>query len=56
MVLIDAAKGCATQPPDLSKFPADFIVLSFYKVFKFFQISNIYTFKPIFYKRSYFFC
>ncbi|KMZ64025.1 Molybdenum cofactor sulfurase [Zostera marina] len=33
MVLIDAAKGCATQPPDLSKFPADFIVLSFYKIF-----------------------
>ncbi|KAL4200828.1 hypothetical protein AMTRI_Chr02g255600 [Amborella trichopoda] len=33
MVLIDAAKGCATEPPDLSKFPADFVVLSFYKIF-----------------------
>ncbi|XP_048228629.1 molybdenum cofactor sulfurase isoform X2 [Ricinus communis] len=33
MVLIDAAKGCATQPPDLSKYPADFVVLSFYKLF-----------------------
>lgn len=32
MVLIDAAKGCATDPPDLEKFPADFVVLSFYKV------------------------
>ncbi|KAF6170534.1 hypothetical protein GIB67_031942 [Kingdonia uniflora] len=33
MVLIDAAKGCATQPPDLTKFPADFVVISFYKIF-----------------------
>lgn len=33
VVLIDAAKGCATQPPDLSKFPADFVVISFYKVY-----------------------
>ncbi|XP_077244486.1 molybdenum cofactor sulfurase (LOS5) (ABA3) isoform X3 [Tasmannia lanceolata] len=33
MVLIDAAKGCATQPPDLSRFPADFVVISFYKIF-----------------------
>ncbi|KAF5179121.1 Molybdenum cofactor sulfurase [Thalictrum thalictroides] len=33
MVLIDAAKGCATQPPDLSKYPADFVVISFYKIF-----------------------
>lgn len=33
MVLVDAAKGCATQPPDLSKYPADFVVVSFYKVF-----------------------
>ncbi|KDP25106.1 hypothetical protein JCGZ_22641 [Jatropha curcas] len=33
MVLIDAAKGCATQPPDLSKYPADFVVISFYKLF-----------------------
>ncbi|OVA00053.1 Aminotransferase [Macleaya cordata] len=33
MVLIDAAKGCATQPPDLARFPADFVVISFYKIF-----------------------
>ncbi|KAL9226061.1 hypothetical protein vseg_001913 [Gypsophila vaccaria] len=33
LVLIDAAKGCATEPPDLSKYPADFVVISFYKVF-----------------------
>ncbi|GLJ52600.1 hypothetical protein SUGI_1119500 [Cryptomeria japonica] len=33
MVLLDAAKGCGTQPPDLSKFPADFVALSFYKIF-----------------------
>ncbi|KAG8653142.1 molybdenum cofactor sulfurase isoform X2 [Manihot esculenta] len=33
LVLIDAAKGCATQPPDLSKYPADFVVISFYKLF-----------------------
>ncbi|KAF9589840.1 hypothetical protein IFM89_028775, partial [Coptis chinensis] len=33
MVLIDAAKGCATQPPDLVKYPADFVVISFYKIF-----------------------
>jgi molybdenum cofactor sulfurtransferase len=33
MVLIDAAKGCATLPPDLSEYPADFVVLSFYKLF-----------------------
>ncbi|KAK0597739.1 hypothetical protein LWI29_028205 [Acer saccharum] len=33
MVLIDAAKGCATQPPDLSKYHADFVVVSFYKIF-----------------------
>ncbi|XP_038901662.1 molybdenum cofactor sulfurase isoform X3 [Benincasa hispida] len=32
-VLIDAAKGCVTDPPDLSKFPADFVVISFYKLF-----------------------
>lgn len=32
MVLIDAAKGCASQPPNLSEFPADFVVMSFYKV------------------------
>lgn len=33
MVLIDAAKGCATKPPDLLKYPADFVVISFYKLF-----------------------
>ncbi|KAL3503734.1 hypothetical protein ACH5RR_038183 [Cinchona calisaya] len=33
MVLIDAAKGCATEPPDLSKYKADFVVISFYKIF-----------------------
>ncbi|KAH9677147.1 Molybdenum cofactor sulfurase [Citrus sinensis] len=33
MVLIDAAKGCVTQPPDLSKYPVDFVVMSFYKIF-----------------------
>ncbi|CAN8293056.1 unnamed protein product [Cochlearia groenlandica] len=33
MVLIDAAKGCATLPPNLSEYPADFVVLSFYKLF-----------------------
>ncbi|GAV64118.1 Aminotran_5 domain-containing protein/MOSC domain-containing protein/MOSC_N domain-containing protein [Cephalotus follicularis] len=33
MVLIDAAKGCATQPPNLSNYPADFVVISFYKLF-----------------------
>lgn len=32
MVLIDAAKGSATEPPDLSLYPADFVVMSFYKV------------------------
>ncbi|KAJ1377901.1 Pyridoxal phosphate-dependent transferase, major domain, partial [Sesbania bispinosa] len=31
LVLIDAAKGCATLPPDLSKYPADFVAISFYK-------------------------
>ncbi|XVE52899.1 hypothetical protein DITRI_Ditri02bG0161200 [Diplodiscus trichospermus] len=33
MVLIDAAKGSATHPPDLSLYPADFVVISFYKLF-----------------------
>ncbi|GMN56533.1 hypothetical protein TIFTF001_025648 [Ficus carica] len=33
MVLIDAAKGAATKPPDLSQYPADFVVISFYKLF-----------------------
>ncbi|TXG71248.1 hypothetical protein EZV62_006183 [Acer yangbiense] len=36
MVLINAAKGFATQPPDLSKYPADFVVVSFYKMFALF--------------------
>lgn len=35
LVLIDAAKGCATEPPDLSRYPADFVVCSFYKMFGF---------------------
>ncbi|KZV31597.1 molybdenum cofactor sulfurase-like [Dorcoceras hygrometricum] len=33
MVLIDAAKGSATTSPDLSKYKADFVVCSFYKLF-----------------------
>ncbi|XP_030494154.2 molybdenum cofactor sulfurase isoform X2 [Cannabis sativa] len=33
MVLIDAAKGGATEPPDLSQYSADFVVLSMYKLF-----------------------
>ncbi|KAF7140730.1 hypothetical protein RHSIM_Rhsim06G0239800 [Rhododendron simsii] len=33
MVLIDAAKGCATKPPDLSKYQADYVIISFYKIF-----------------------
>ncbi|KAJ8433037.1 hypothetical protein Cgig2_009137 [Carnegiea gigantea] len=33
LVLIDAAKGSATEPLDLSKYPADFVVISFYKMF-----------------------
>ncbi|NP_001234144.1 molybdenum cofactor sulfurase [Solanum lycopersicum] len=33
LVLIDAAKGCATNPPNLSMFKADFVVFSFYKLF-----------------------
>ncbi|XP_042482522.1 molybdenum cofactor sulfurase isoform X2 [Macadamia integrifolia] len=33
MVLVDAAKGCATAPPDLSRFPVDFLAISFYKIF-----------------------
>ncbi|XP_023756038.1 molybdenum cofactor sulfurase isoform X2 [Lactuca sativa] len=33
MVLLDAAKGCSTEPPDLSKHKADFVVISFYKLF-----------------------
>lgn len=33
MVIIDAAKGSTTAPPDLSKYKADFVVVSFYKVY-----------------------
>ena len=32
-VLLDAAKACCTSPPNLSDFPADFVVFSFYKIF-----------------------
>lgn len=32
-VLLDAAKACSTNPPDLSRHPADFVVLSYYKIF-----------------------
>eukprot|EP00897_Mesotaenium_endlicherianum_P001042 jgi/Mesen1/10939/ME000095S10267 len=32
-VLLDAAKACASSPPDLTLFPADFVALSFYKIF-----------------------
>lgn len=32
LVLLDAAKSCGTAPPDLSRFPADFVAISFYKV------------------------
>ena len=33
LVLVDAAKACATSPPDLSVHPVDFIALSYYKIF-----------------------
>ncbi|XP_011012124.1 PREDICTED: molybdenum cofactor sulfurase isoform X2 [Populus euphratica] len=33
IVLLDAAKGCTTCPPDLSKYAVDFVVISFYKLF-----------------------
>ncbi|KAG2491424.1 hypothetical protein HYH03_010212 [Edaphochlamys debaryana] len=33
LVLLDAAKACSTAPPDLSAVPADFVVLSYYKIF-----------------------
>nr|XP_043619000.1 molybdenum cofactor sulfurase isoform X2 [Erigeron canadensis] len=33
MILIDAAKGCSTDPPNLSKHRADFVAISFYKLF-----------------------
>ena len=32
-VLLDAAKLSCTNPPDLSKYPADYVVISFYKIF-----------------------
>jgi molybdenum cofactor sulfurtransferase len=32
MVLIDAAKGCTTEPLNLTVYSADFVVCSFYKV------------------------
>ena len=32
-VLLDAAKACCTRPPDLADHPADFVALSFYKIF-----------------------
>lgn len=32
-VLLDAAKACGTVPPDLAACPADFVVLSYYKIF-----------------------
>ncbi|KAK9132608.1 hypothetical protein Scep_012136 [Stephania cephalantha] len=38
MVLIDAAKGSATEPPDLTSFPADFVVISFYKALLFISV------------------
>jgi molybdenum cofactor sulfurtransferase len=32
-VLVDAAKSCASRPPDLSKYRPEFVVLSYYKIF-----------------------
>ncbi|BDA46796.1 probable molybdenum cofactor sulfurase [Coccomyxa sp. Obi] len=32
-VMLDAAKACCSAPPDLSTSPADFVALSFYKIF-----------------------
>jgi hypothetical protein len=32
-VLVDAAKACGSVPPDLSQHAADFVALSFYKMF-----------------------
>ena len=34
-VLLDAAKACSTHPPDLHRYPADFVALSYYKMFGF---------------------
>ncbi len=33
LVMLDAAKSCATGPPDLSQYPADMVALSYYKIF-----------------------
>ncbi len=33
LVLLDAAKACSTHPPDLTAVRADFVVLSYYKIF-----------------------
>lgn len=33
LVLLDAAKGCSTAPPDLAAHPVDFVALSYYKIF-----------------------
>lgn len=30
---MDAAKACGSNPPDLTAYPADFVVLSYYKIF-----------------------
>lgn len=32
-MLLDAAKACGTAPPDLSIHRADFVAVSFYKIF-----------------------
>ena len=32
-VLLDAAKACGSRPPDLTAHPADFVALSYYKIF-----------------------
>lgn len=32
-VLLDAAKSCASRPPDLGRYKPDFVVLSYYKLF-----------------------
>jgi molybdenum cofactor sulfurtransferase len=33
LVVLDAAKACGTRPPNLSRHPADFVALSYYKIF-----------------------
>jgi selenocysteine lyase/cysteine desulfurase len=45
MVLIDAAKGCTTEPPNLTVYPADFVVCSFYKVTHMQPLFIFYFFK-----------